>query len=115
MKIRFFLPSVLVCSLSACATSVFSPESSPALLPSATVSAAEAENTYPRQVLTNEILFGVLASEIAAQRGGAAAAAPTTLSLARLTGDPRLARRAAEFALSAGRTDEAITDRKSVV
>ena len=109
MKIRFFLPSVLVCSLSACATSVFSPESSPALLPSATVSAAEAENTYPRQVLTNEILFGVLASEIAAQRGGAAAAAPTTLSLARLTGDPRLARRAAEFALSAGRTDEAIT------
>lgn len=108
MKIRFFLPSVLVCSLSACATSVFSPESSPALLPSATVSAAEAENTYPRQVLTNEILFGVLASEIAAQRGAAAASAPTVLALAQRTRDPRLARRAAEFALTANRLDEAI-------
>ncbi|MBX9726934.1 MAG: hypothetical protein K2X09_06680, partial [Rickettsiales bacterium] len=60
------------------------------------------EAHLPKVVLTPNIVFGVLASEIAIQRGGAASAAPTYLSLAQETTDPRLARRAAELAYSTG-------------
>ena len=56
---------------------------------------------YPKLALSNDILFGVLASEIAVQRGAAAASALIRLALAQRTCDPRLARRAAEFALTA--------------
>lgn len=60
------------------------------------------EAHLPKVKLTPNIVFGVLASEIAIQRGGAASAAPTYLSLAQETTDPRLARRAAELAYSTG-------------
>lgn len=60
------------------------------------------EANLPKQNLTGEVLFGVLASEISAQRGDFAPSAATELELAQRTGDPRLARRAAEFALRAG-------------
>jgi tetratricopeptide (TPR) repeat protein len=56
----------------------------------------------PRVELTPDLLFGVLASEIAAQRGQAGSAALTDLALARQTRDPRLAERATLFALAAG-------------
>ncbi|GAA4339227.1 tetratricopeptide repeat protein [Pigmentiphaga soli] len=49
-----------------------------------------------------ELIFQVLASEVAAQRGAYAAAIGTSLELARYTRDPRLARRAVEFALAGG-------------
>lgn len=102
MNIRLTATAALLASvLSACAIT-----SAPAPVTQAPVPAPEA--AYPKLALSNDILFGVLASEIAAQRGAAAASAPTVLALAQRTRDPRLARRAAEFALTANRLDEAI-------
>jgi len=54
----------------------------------------------PGADLTPEIVFQLLASEIAAQRGQTASATATYLGLARKIRDPRLARRATELALS---------------
>ena len=102
MNIRLTATAALLASvLSACAIT-----SAPAPVAQAPVPAPEA--AYPKLALSNDILFGVLASEIAAQRSAAAASAPTVLALAQRTRDPRLARRAAEFALTANRLDEAI-------
>lgn len=61
--------------------------------------------TIPDVELTRELLYQILASEIAAQRGEYARATATYLSVAQETGDPRLARRATELAL-AGRLIE---------
>lgn len=107
MNIRLTASGLLQAAvLSACAVTQ-APEPAPVVqAPPAPVTAPEP--AYPKIPLSNDILFGVLASEIAAQRGGAAASAPTVLALAQRTRDPRLARRAAEFALSANRLDEAI-------
>jgi tetratricopeptide (TPR) repeat protein len=52
--------------------------------------------------LTSDIMYRVLASEIAAQRGMYGTAASSMLGLARDTTDPRLARRALEFYLAGG-------------
>lgn len=52
--------------------------------------------------LTGDILYRVLAAEIAAQRGLYGSAATTLNNLARETGDPRLAHRALEFQLAGG-------------
>lgn len=103
MNIRLTATAALLASvLSACAVTSAPPT------PVAQAPAPAPEAAYPKLALSNDILFGVLASEIAAQRGAAAASAPTVLALAQRTRDPRLARRAAEFALSANRLDEAI-------
>lgn len=86
MNIRLTATAALLASvLSACAIT-----SAPAPVAQAPVPAPEA--AYPKLALSNDILFGVLASEIAAQRGAAAASAPTVLALAQRTRDPRLAR-----------------------
>ncbi len=61
---------------------------------------AEDPATIPRVDLTSQILFQLLASEVAAQRGEVGGATATYLSLARQTRDPRLARRATELALA---------------
>ncbi len=53
----------------------------------------------PDNVLTPELMFQLLASEVAAQRGEIGSAVTTYLSMARETRDPRLARRATELAL----------------
>jgi Flp pilus assembly protein TadD len=68
----------------------------------------QAEDTLPAMELTDELLYKLLASEIAAQRGDWQSAYITSLTLAQQTRDPRLARRAAELALSAKRSDEAL-------
>ena len=60
----------------------------------------EPAEALPEIELTSQILFQVLASEIAAQRGQTSSAAATYLSLARQTRDPRFARRATELALA---------------
>ena len=52
--------------------------------------------------LTGDILYRVLAAEVAAQRGLYGSAATTLNNLARETGDPRLAHRALEFQLAGG-------------
>ncbi|WP_047250033.1 tetratricopeptide repeat protein [Chromobacterium subtsugae] len=65
------------------------------------------EAKLPKQELTPEILYGVLAGEVAARRGGAGSAGLTYLDLARQTRDPRMAQRAAEFCLLSGQLKEA--------
>jgi len=63
---------------------------------------AEADSDARQRELTPELLFGVLASEIAAQRGAVGSAALTDLDLAKQTHDPRLAEWATQFALASG-------------
>ena len=62
----------------------------------------------PSVDLNAEILFQLLASEIAAQRGQTGNATATYLALARKTADPRLARRATELALSERSLERAV-------
>lgn len=62
----------------------------------------------PGADLTPEIVFQLLASEIAAQRGQTANATATYLALARKIRDPRLARRATELALSERSVERAL-------
>lgn len=105
--LKLSLPLLLSALLSACAgtrpfvdrlTFPVSPAAAAAPAPAASGDAA----SLPKTELTPELLFGVLASEIAAQRGAAGSAALTDLALARQTRDPRLAERAAQFALLSG-------------
>jgi tetratricopeptide (TPR) repeat protein len=56
------------------------------------------EVNLPSEPLTDEVLYGLLLGEIAAQRGDAELAAKTYLELAKRTRDPRVARRAVEMA-----------------
>jgi tetratricopeptide (TPR) repeat protein len=56
----------------------------------------------PHVTLTADILYKVLAAEIAVQRGALLPAANTTLALARETADPRLAQRAVELYAAIG-------------
>lgn len=67
------------------------------------------EDPLPEVKLSEDVLYKVLAAEIAFQRGDWQTAFVTALSLAQQTRDPRLARRAAEFALSAKQADEALS------
>ncbi len=62
----------------------------------------------PNAHLTNEVMYKVLAAELAFQRGDAFSAYATMLSVARGTGDPRLARRAVEFAAAGSLMSEAL-------
>lgn len=54
----------------------------------------------PDLALTPQLMYQLLASEIAAQRGEVGSAAATYLSIAKETRDPRIARRATELALA---------------
>ncbi|RZI43518.1 tetratricopeptide repeat protein [Herbaspirillum sp. HC18] len=72
-------------------------------------SEAKPEDALPAVELTDELLYKLLTSEIAFQRGDWQTAYVTTLSLAQQTRDPRLARRAAEIALTAKQADEALS------
>ena len=61
---------------------------------------AEPPDALPAVELTPQILYQLLASEVAVQRGQASAASASYLALARQTRDPRIARRAVELALA---------------
>ena len=63
--------------------------------------AASNTDPLPDNTLTSPTLFKLLMSEIAAQRGAPDAAYATELKLAQETRDPRIARRATEFAVQA--------------
>lgn len=63
--------------------------------------ATDPAEILPELELTPQLLFRVLASEIAVQRGDIASAALTYLGLARDTRDPRFARRATELGVAA--------------
>ncbi len=67
------------------------------------------EDALPAAELTDELLFKLLSAEIAFQRGEWQSAYVTELSAAQQTRDPRLARRAAEIALSAKQAGEAMS------
>ncbi len=56
----------------------------------------------PQVRMTADLLYKILAAEIAVQRGAIAAAANTTLEAARTTADPRLAKRAVELYAAMG-------------
>ena len=72
--------------------------------------AEEADRTdpLPDVTLSPQLLFQLLASEIAAQRGQLGSATATYLRMAEDTGDPRLARRATELALANRALDRAL-------
>jgi tetratricopeptide (TPR) repeat protein len=70
---------------------------------------AKQEDALPNTDLSEEMLFKLLSSEIAYQRGDWQTAFVTNLQLAQQTRDPRLARRAAEVALAAKQPDEALS------
>lgn len=69
---------------------------------------AATEENLPALTLSSELLYKLLTSEIAFQRGNWQMAYVTLLSSAQQTRDPRLARRAAEIALSAKQSAEAL-------
>ena len=70
---------------------------------------ARPARALPEVELSPQVLFQVLAAEIAAQRGEVGSSAATYLSLARRTRDPRLAQRATELSLAARAPDRALT------
>jgi len=67
------------------------------------------EDPLPSVELTDELMYKLVTSEIAFQRGDWQTAYVTLLSIAQETRDPRLARRAAEIALTAKQADEALS------
>jgi len=69
---------------------------------------AAADPSLPTVRLTEELMYKILAAEIASQRGQWQSAYVTLLSVAQQTRDPRLARRAAEVALSVKQSNEAL-------
>jgi tetratricopeptide (TPR) repeat protein len=69
---------------------------------------AEAPQVLPNVVLSSELLYEFLLSEIAGQRGNDTLAVDGSLDLAKKTRDPRLAMRAAHLALQFGQVDKAI-------
>ncbi len=69
---------------------------------------AQDADKLPDNTLAPSILFKLLMSEIAAQRGSPDAAYATELNLARETRDPRIARRATEFAVQARQPSAAV-------
>jgi tetratricopeptide (TPR) repeat protein len=62
----------------------------------------------PTLPLSEELMFKYLSAEIAEQRGSTFASYATMMSIARATRDPRLARRAAEIAMSGKLAAEAL-------
>ncbi len=68
----------------------------------------ENPEALPDVSLTSQMLFQILAAEIAAQRGQFGSAVATLVSVARETRDPRLARRATEIALAGRAADRAL-------
>lgn len=74
----------------------------------AQVAKAKAEAALPKQPLTPDILFKFLVAEVAGQRGAIGIAQSTYLDLARLTRDPRIARRAAEVSMFARNQADAL-------
>lgn len=66
------------------------------------------EDKLPEVALTEELLYKIITAEIAYQRGSWQGAYVTLYSVAQQTRDPRIARRAAEIALSAKQSGEAL-------
>jgi tetratricopeptide (TPR) repeat protein len=74
----------------------------------ATAPEPEDRSIYPKQDLTETLLYEYLLAEIAGQRGNVALSAQAYVELAKRTRDPRIARRATEIALYARMNNAAI-------
>jgi Flp pilus assembly protein TadD len=85
------------------------PAASAAQFTTQRVSLNTMEGTLPHAQLDEATLFKILSAEIAYQRGQWQASYVTLLSLAQQTQDPRLAKRAAEVAITARNQAEALT------
>lgn len=90
-----------------------SPDAVAASDPPKTAASTSARSQAPQERLpaidlTPQIIFQLLASEIAVQRGQPGSAIATYLSLAQKTRDPRLAMRATELALSERALDQGL-------
>lgn len=72
------------------------------------VAAVDNEGTPPDVDLSSQLLFQLLAADLAAQRGEIGSAWTTYMAVARSTRDARIARRAAEVAIGARAIDEAV-------
>jgi tetratricopeptide (TPR) repeat protein len=70
--------------------------------------APDPDEVIPQVALTPQILYQLLAADMAAQSGDQGVAFNTYLKLARETRDPRLARRAAEIAIGARAPEQAL-------
>jgi len=86
-----------------------SPPQSPATVPQAVADGEVGRADLPSVELTPQLIFQLLAAEVAAQRGEVGTASATYLSIAQKHRDPRLARRAAELSLSARASKRALT------
>jgi len=75
---------------------------------SAAVNEQKPEDPLPSVELTDDLLYKLLVSEFAYQKGDWQTGYVGMLALAQQTRDPRLARRAAEIALSAKRAEETL-------
>ena len=115
---RLFAAAALAL-LAACSTSPARPaapgeetqeESERQIPDDAQANAPDAENrsSYPKQELTENLLYEYLLAEIAGQRGNVALSAQAYMDLAKRTRDPRIARRATEIALYARMNNAAI-------
>lgn len=71
-------------------------------------SEAEVGGQIPERQLTPQIMFQVLAAEVAAQRGQVVSAARTYFEMAKDTRDPRMAQRATELALAGRSLEQAL-------
>ena len=69
---------------------------------------SKVEDSLPSVDLSEDLMYKLLRGEVAYQRGDWQTGFMTMLSLAQQTRDPRIARRAAEMALSAKHPDEAL-------
>ena len=78
----------------------------------APVSGKETQD-LPNVAMSSQIVFQVLAAEVALQRGQPAPAYQTYLALARDTHDPRFAQRATEIAIAAQSPNDALTPSSS--
>lgn len=74
----------------------------------ATAPEPEDRSVYPKQELTENLLYLYLLAEVAGQRGNVALSAQAYVDLAKRTRDPRIARRATEIALYARMNNAAI-------
>lgn len=95
---------LIVCCLllTACAQAPRLTEPEQPVVPHQPQAEAETAPVLPDMELSDELLYEFLLTEIASQRGHQALAVKSSADIARKTGDPRLAKRAAQLAVESG-------------
>ena len=93
---------LIVCCLLLTACAQTPPRTEPVQPVAPSEPQAEAAPVLPDVELSDELLYEFLLTEIANQRGHKALAVKSSADMARKTGDPRLAKRAAQLAVESG-------------